>query len=250
MAIVWESKRAKNHYQVRRAGSSLRLYTNGIFHTQYNPRQRLTGSVWDLLMLPVYFHCPSTTQRVLVLGVGGGALCHLLLDLTLVERLIGLDCDAMHLKIAQRFFHLKDPRLQLECVDAREWVRQYQGEPFDLVVDDLYGDNNGEPVRGVAADREWFASLKKCLSPNGTLVMNFATRNEFKQSAYYSHPSVRRGIREAYSFTTPHCDNLVVTLLKKVSSASQLRKRLSQVSILDPNRADCKLRYRVRRLTI
>ncbi len=250
MALVWESKDSKNHYAVRSAGNSLRLYTNGIFHTQYNPRQLLTGSVWDLLMLPVFFHCPSATKRVLILGVGGGALFHLLLELTAAKEMVGIDCDPMHLKIAKRFFRLRNPRIQMKCADAREWVDRYQGEPFDLVVDDLYGDHKGEPIRGVAADREWLTMLKKCLSPSGTLVMNYATRDEFKGSAYYSHAAVRRGFRQTFGFTTPHCDNLVVALLKKASSASDLRRQLSLVPRLDPNRADCKLRYRVRRLTI
>jgi len=58
---------------VRSAGYSLRLYTDGVFHTQYNPGNPLTGHIWDLLMLPAFFYEPDTIKRVLVLGVGGVA---------------------------------------------------------------------------------------------------------------------------------------------------------------------------------
>ena len=49
MAIVWQDTRDGTHYQVRTAGKTLRLYTDGVLHSQYNPVKRLTGSVWDLL---------------------------------------------------------------------------------------------------------------------------------------------------------------------------------------------------------
>ncbi len=74
MAIVWSKKVAETRYEVRSAGSPLRLYTDGVFHSQYNPEQLLTGHVWDLLMLPAFFYPKNTIKRVLVLGVGGGAV--------------------------------------------------------------------------------------------------------------------------------------------------------------------------------
>ena len=52
MAIVWQRKIKGRDYQVRSAGKSLRLYTEGVFHTQYNPDHLLSGGIWDLLALP------------------------------------------------------------------------------------------------------------------------------------------------------------------------------------------------------
>ena len=37
MALLWEKRAAGVHYSVRNAGNTVRLYTNGVLHTQYNP---------------------------------------------------------------------------------------------------------------------------------------------------------------------------------------------------------------------
>ncbi|WP_455217906.1 hypothetical protein, partial [Kaarinaea lacus] len=78
MAIVWHKKISGTCYEVRKAGNSIRLYTDGVFHSQYNPHRPVTGSVWDLLMLPAFFTNIDKISRVLVLGVGGGSVIQLL----------------------------------------------------------------------------------------------------------------------------------------------------------------------------
>ena len=54
MAVIWSRRDSDVLYQVRGAGSTLRLYTDGVLHTQFNSRRIVTGSVWDLLWLPVF----------------------------------------------------------------------------------------------------------------------------------------------------------------------------------------------------
>ena len=66
MALLWSHREKGVLYQVRAAGSSRRLYADGVLHTQFNPRRIVTGSVWDLLWLPVFF---LTAPRV---GSRGG----------------------------------------------------------------------------------------------------------------------------------------------------------------------------------
>ena len=55
MAILWSQRVGDTRYEVRAAGSSLRLYNNGILHSQFSERCPATGSVWDLLWLPGLF---------------------------------------------------------------------------------------------------------------------------------------------------------------------------------------------------
>jgi spermidine synthase len=74
VSLLWERRIGGTLYQVRNAGRTRRLYTNGVFHSQYNPARPVTGSVWDLLLLPAFFYAPGELRRVLVLGVGGGAV--------------------------------------------------------------------------------------------------------------------------------------------------------------------------------
>src|SRR5690606_3379912 len=105
MAIVWEKRVNKRLYQVRQAGESLRLYTDGTFHSQYNPRWPLNGSIWDLLILPALF-CPEKVQRVLVLGVGGGAVIRQLEQLVKPTTIVGIELDPVHIRVAREHFGL------------------------------------------------------------------------------------------------------------------------------------------------
>ena len=74
MAVVWQTVERGDHYQVRTAGHSVRLYKNDVFHSQWNETRPLSGGVWDLLFLPSLFVPSGSVKRVLVLGVGGGAV--------------------------------------------------------------------------------------------------------------------------------------------------------------------------------
>ncbi|MCZ7597261.1 MAG: hypothetical protein M5U09_05195 [Gammaproteobacteria bacterium] len=50
----------------------MRLYTNGVLHSQYSPSPRAATSIWDLLAMPALLAGGGRPDRVLVLGVGGG----------------------------------------------------------------------------------------------------------------------------------------------------------------------------------
>ena len=78
MSILWQKTAGQDRYEVRSAGRSLRLYRNGVLHTQYNPSRPIGGNLWDLLLDPAFFRSPEAIRRVLVLGVGGGAVIRLL----------------------------------------------------------------------------------------------------------------------------------------------------------------------------
>ena len=65
MAVIWQKHVEGKCYEVRAAGHTRRLYTDGVFHSQYNPRHSLTGNVWDLLSLPSFFLQQRQLQRAL-----------------------------------------------------------------------------------------------------------------------------------------------------------------------------------------
>ena len=140
MSLLWEKRTAGAHYQVRQAGRSLRLYTNGVFHSQYNPRRPVTGSVWDLLWLPAFFYPPDKLQRILVLGVGGGAVIRHLRRFIQPEKIVGVELSKIHLSIARRFFGIGGDDVELYQADAVDWVERYSGPPFDMIIDDLFTD--------------------------------------------------------------------------------------------------------------
>ncbi|MEJ2060857.1 MAG: class I SAM-dependent methyltransferase, partial [Gammaproteobacteria bacterium] len=101
MAVLWEKRSGGRHYEVRGAGATRRLYTDGVFHSQFSPRRPLTGSIWDLLLLPAYFHDPSDIRRVLVLGVGGGTVIRQFQHFIAPECIEGVELNPVHLTVAR-----------------------------------------------------------------------------------------------------------------------------------------------------
>ncbi|HET8705303.1 MAG TPA: hypothetical protein VFM46_03285, partial [Pseudomonadales bacterium] len=107
MTILFSTQQNGHTYEVRSAGKTRRLYTDGVFHSQYHPQHVMTGSVWDLLFLPSQFYAPGELKRVLVLGVGGGAAIHMLNHFAAPKQIVGVELSKIHLKLAKDYFDLR-----------------------------------------------------------------------------------------------------------------------------------------------
>jgi spermidine synthase len=248
MSIVWQKYADGVDYQVRSAGRTLRLYTNGVFHSQYNPARPVTGSVWDLLLLPAFFYQPGELRRILVLGVGGGAVIQNLRRFVQPQQIVGVELNPVHLSVAERFFGVHGDDVQLVEADAIEWVRQYHGPAFDLIIDDLFGEVGGEPQRAIFADSQWVRSLLAMLTGDGIIVSNFASQLELGVSAYVAQPACRNRFVSGFSLTTSQNYNNVGAFLRRPASTRQLRERLTEIPELNPRRRSNGLTYRIRTL--
>jgi spermidine synthase len=249
MALLWSKQAGATRYEVRTAGNSLRLYTDGVFHSQYNPTNPITGSVWDLLFLPVFFYPPQHIKRVLVLGVGGGAVIRQLLQFVDPDEIVGVELDATHLMLAKKYFGLRSRKITLINSDAVQWTRAYRGAKFDMIIDDVFAEHNGAPARAVPADRKWFQLLLKHLSPRGVLVSNFISSREMKQCAYFTEPVLRQKFTSAYQLTTPVTENSVGVFLKISAESSQLRNNIKSHPLLGRPFMAKKLRFNIRRIS-
>lgn len=186
MAVLFETKKRGVHYEVRTAGASRRLYTNGAFHTQYHPDHLFTGAVWDLLSLPSLCseHAPA---RVLVLGVAGGTAIHQLIALHQpgaqppIQSIVGIELDATHIKLALKYFDLTYKNLTLIQADAVKWLRQSR-QKFDYIVDDVFLHGADDPERPVELDQQWYKQLTSHLKTNGVLVQNHIDAGEAKKT--------------------------------------------------------------------
>lgn len=243
MAVLWRKEAGGVRYEVRSAGRTLRLYANGVLHTQHNPARLFTGSVWDLLVLPALL-LPRPPRRALVLGVGGGAAVHQLLRLFPDIAITAVELNPVHLSVARRFFGLRDARVTLVQDNAVTWLAMREGEPFDLVVDDLFGEQDGQPCRAVEADDDWFDLLATHLAPGGLLVVNFPDARAVRASAWGQGGGVRGRFPAALSLATPTCQNRVVAFLPAAAGAADLRRALAVAAV--PGARD--LRWRASRL--
>ncbi len=248
MAVIW-SKQAQDHsYEVRQAGNSIRLYKDGVFHTQWNPQRPLSNGVWDLLFLPSLFLPAESVQRVLVLGVGGGAVINQFRHLLAPEHITGVELDPLHLKIAKQHFSVAHDSVQLHCADAIKWLSDYRGEAFDLIVEDLFTERDGEPQRVVTADHKWFSLLLSNLRPGGALVINFEDLQQMRQSgaAYLAAIGGKPDIR--YHFNQPTYGNSVCAFLSSPVQPATLRHRLTEVLASYPECRVSGQKFRLRRV--
>lgn len=248
MALLWYRQDGDTRYEVRSAGSSIRLYTNGVFHSHYNPRRVVTGSVWDLLMLPAFF-ASQPVRRVLMLGVGGGAVIRLFNHFLPPERIVGVELNPVHLEVAERYFEVRAPNVKLQRADALQWVKRYRGAPFDLIIDDLFSDEGGEPQRVVAADARWLRQLGKLLTPRGMLVFNFGSAQELKTCAWFTDARLQARYPAAFKLTAPLYENAVGAFLRQGSTSAELRRHIDAVPQLERLRRRGRLNYRIRPLS-
>lgn len=248
MAIVWQKMVDNIDYQVRSAGNTRRLYTDGVFHSQYNPKRPVTGSVWDLLLLPAFLHPTGKLRRVLVLGVGGGAVINQLNAFLSPECIEAVELNPVHLRVARRFFGVDRANVNLHQADAVQWLKNYRGPKFDLIIDDLFGEQDGEPCRAVAAEKSWCQLLRRKLSADGTLVMNFDTPAGRRDS--YWHNNEIDSWSKYLEFSTPLYSNSVGVWSRQSADdlLNRFRANLCRFPDLDANRKSCKLSYRMREI--
>jgi spermidine synthase len=248
MAVIWQKTVSGKNYEVRSAGQTKRLYTDGVFHSQYNPRNTLTANVWDLISLPGFFLEAEQVRRVLVLGVGGGAVIRQFRSWFPAAYITGIELDRIHLYVARRFFGLKDSHIELVEADALEWVKQYRGLPFDIVIDDLFAEQDGEPERVVAADRQWIKSLLRLLTRQGMLVMNFISSKELRSSACFIDEQLTSKFTQIYRLMTPLYENNIGVFLQHKSSTNEWRRRILQNDVLRKEFTEKQAKYQVRKL--
>lgn len=248
MAILWQKKIDNTRYEIRSAGRTRRLYTNGVCHSEFNPARIFTGSIWDLLVLPAWFHRPGDIRRVLVLGVGGGAVLLQLDRLLETAAITGIEADSVHLYLAEKFFGSAGSGITCHRADARAWLEAYGGEGFDMIVDDLYTDNGAEPVRAVQVDGGWAELLLRHLRPDGLLTVNFASREELLASALHAEPRFNKGFASIFQMTTPLLDNHVGVFHRRASSSRALRDRILRTPAMERAVRNRRIRYRIRQL--
>jgi spermidine synthase len=245
MATVWSKQVDGKRYEVRRAGRSVRLYTDGVFHSQYNPNNPITATVWTLLVLPAFLRPVGAVRRVLVLGVGGGAVIRLLHDCLAPETVVGVDRCPTHLYVARRFFGVNARRARLEEADATRWLDAYRGPGFDLIVDDLFGEADGEPVRAVSANRDWLTALAANLADDGLLVMNFVDRRELNEASRLVGNTAAWRFEQGFRFTLPSYENAIAAFVRTPTTARHLRLALER----QPSSARFRrLPYRIQRI--
>lgn len=77
-------------------------------------------------------------SNLLELGAGIGLSLSWMIDgMDAHSKLTSIDNDPILIEIVQTYFS-QDQRLEIICADASEWIKNYQGEHFDLIFADTW----------------------------------------------------------------------------------------------------------------
>lgn len=118
-------------------------------------------------------------ENVLLLGLGGGTAIQLIKEQSPQARIIGVEIDPEIIKIGKKYFNLnKIENLEIVNANAIKWIKNYQGDKFDLILVDFY--LGGEFPQEAMSDR-FLKSLKKIISRNGVVVFNWLKNKNEKR---------------------------------------------------------------------
>lgn len=243
MAIIWQQTIEGNHYEVRTAGASIRLYRNGVNHSQWNPNRPLSGSIWDLITLPALYRSKEAINDVLILGFGAGAVGRQLQELVEPERIVGVELDPIHLSIADGFFDCAEG-CELIAADAVEWVHEStdQGR-YDVIIDDLYAEQEGIPVRCVSMDVKWCQALCDLLKPGGMLIFNMIEPDKVKHLPMFKSARLKKRYSETIMYRINGYENRIVAFSETPFNAEVLKENLNRICKEYPACRGVKKRY-------
>ncbi|MBW2732016.1 MAG: hypothetical protein JRH20_06450 [Deltaproteobacteria bacterium] len=246
MAVIFQRMVRGEHVEVRSAGRTRRLYVDGVLHTQHNPAMPLTGDIWDPLGLSALLLPPEKTRRVLLLGVGGGAAIHLLRRFIQPSLLVGVELDELRIELARRYFGLQEVAgVQLRSAEAAHWLENYDGPDFDLIIDDLFGQKDGDPMRAIDLDQPWLNALLRPLTRHGILTINLPDRESMTHALQKVGPALRRRFSGAFRFSSPQSENAIVAFGPAAMDRQALRRRLADHPSMASQRAKNLVRFRI-----
>ena len=243
MAILWQQVIEENHYEVRTAGASIRLYRNGVNHSQWNPNRPLSGSIWDLIALPTLHRAKGSLKDVLILGFGAGAVGRQIRELMAPDRIVGVELDPIHLSIADGFFDCSEG-CELIAADAVEWVHEGAGEEtYDVIIDDLYAEEGGIPVRCVPMDVKWCEALCLLLKPGGMLIFNMIEPEKIKHLPMFKSAKLRKRYSETVMYRINGYENRIIAFSDQPFDHACLNAQLKRIHKKYPGCSGVEKRY-------
>jgi spermidine synthase len=172
-------------------------------------------------------------ERVLVLGLGGGAITKRFWRDYPGVRVDSVEIDPVVIDVARRYFWLpEDERMRVFNEDARRYV-QRTGETYDIIVVDAY-TSDSLPFHLTTA--EFFAELEAIMSPGGVVAYNVISAAEGDRSELF---------RSMYRTAETVFDDVWVFPIGLAGDDSPARVRNIAVIATDTRLPESELRARI-----
>lgn len=213
--MLYETESAYNYIQVVRWGDDIYLRLNegqGV-HSVYNPREELTGEVWDYFLVAPYFNAPpfapSQVGSLCLIGLAAGTVSK---QYALVHGDIpidGVEIDPEIARVGREYFAMNEPGLNVIIQDGRYFLRN-SPKRYSVIAVDAY---RPPYIPFHLTTQEFFEDVYAHLEDNGVAAINvgrtpsdYSLVNDIAQTMRAVFPSV-------YVLDTPNRDGELASCL-------------------------------------
>lgn len=188
-------------YRHMRFGSADGIDQSVVFKRDYDAA---TSEYVSAACLSLLF--AARRQRVLIAGLGGGALPRTVRRLFPATRIDVVEIDPAVIRCAKQHFGVVEDRmLRIHTGDIAEHLRSYTRKPYDIAILDAF-DDRGMPRR--LTSQRFYGSVRSALATAGLAVVNIAFGQSSQQRA------VVRRVRDTWPasarFRSEYANNLLL----------------------------------------
>ena len=116
------------------------------------------------------------------------------------------------------------------ATDAVEWVQETEeARQFDYVLDDLYGEQDGIPVRCVPMDLDWCQRLANLVRPGGMLVFNMIEPRKVAHLPPFKDAALKKRFSHTKVFKMDGYENRIVTFSEQPLSNAVFTEKLKAI---------------------
>jgi spermidine synthase len=170
--VIFETQSEFNHIVVLEDGLGRRMLSfghDGAIQTIIYPKEptRLVSAYTRTSMCALALH--PRPQRVLVIGLGGGAMPTFLRHACPEAIIDVVELDGAVVDVARRFFNFKeDQKMKAHTGDGRKFIETTPNR-YDLIFLDAFGEDS---VPHALATKEFLAMVRSKLTEKGVAVSN------------------------------------------------------------------------------
>lgn len=213
--LIYETESAYNYIQVVRWGDDIYLRLNegqGV-HSVYNPREELTGEVWDYFLVAPLFTAPpfspSQVSSLCLIGLAAGTVSKQYARVYGDLPMDGVEIDPKIVRVGREFFAMNEPSLRAIVQDGRYFLRT-SPNMYSVIAVDAY---RPPYIPFHLTTREFFQEVRDHLMDDGVVAINvgrapgdYALVNAIAQTMRTVFPSV-------YVLDTPDRDGSLASCL-------------------------------------
>jgi spermidine synthase len=189
----------------------------------------LLATYTQFMFASYLFH--DEPERVLMVGLGGGAMVRFLQHHEPDVRIDAVEIDPVIVKLADEFFETRSGEMvNIITADGLEYLQETDRR-YDVIYLDAFlkpsaeTDSTGVPAR--LKTLEFYGKLRRKLSPNGLVVFNLNRHRATAQDLR----TIRTAFAQVYVFRVPGSSNFVAvgSSAERRKSAASLMARARQL---------------------